>query len=86
MSLFVLSWLAHAATGSQAFSDEQIAHGEPPVTMVDYLHRSQFWYESTQNWQSEFLAVAAIVVLSVFLRQQGSPESKPVHAPHRQTG
>ena len=52
----------------------------------EYLHRAQFWFESLQNWQSEFLAVAAIVILTIFLRQQGSPESKPVHAPHHQTG
>ena len=48
-------------------------------------HRAQFWFESLQNWQSEFLAVAAIVLLSIVLRQHGSPESKPVHAPNQQT-
>ena len=46
----------------------------------------QFWYESLQNWQSEFLAVGAIIILTIYLRQYGSPESKPVHAPHVQTG
>ena len=51
-----------------------------------YVTTSQFWFESFQNWQSEFLAVAAIVVLTIFLRQRGSPESKPVHAPHAKTG
>jgi hypothetical protein len=50
------------------------------------MHSAQFWFESFQNWQSEFLAIAAMVVLSIFLRQQGSPESKPVDAPHAQTG
>jgi hypothetical protein len=85
-TLFVLSWLAHAATGAREYSAEQISHGSEPVTVWEYLHRSQFWFESMQNWQSEFLAVASIVFLSIYLRQQGSPESKPVHAPHRQTG
>nr|MBA2570407.1 hypothetical protein [Chloroflexota bacterium] len=60
--------------------------GGEAVTMFQYLGTSRFWFESFQNWQSEFLAVAAIVVLSIFLRQRGSPESKPVHAPHAQTG
>lgn len=56
------------------------------MTTLGYMKTSQFWYESTQNWQSEFLAVLAIVVLSIRLRQWGSPESKPVHARHDQTG
>ncbi|MEO6122538.1 MAG: DUF6766 family protein, partial [Ilumatobacteraceae bacterium] len=56
------------------------------VTMWSFFGRSQFWFESLQNWQSEFLAVAAIVLLSIFLRQHGSPESKPVHAPNAETG
>jgi hypothetical protein len=56
------------------------------VTAVEYVGRSQFWFESFQNWQSEFLAVACIVVFTIYLRQQGSPESKPVHAPHAETG
>ena len=54
--------------------------------MLDYIRSSQFWFESFQNWQSEFLAIAAMVVLSIHLRQRGSPESKPVDAPHSQTG
>jgi hypothetical protein len=84
--LFLLSLLAHAATGARSFSAEQLAHGGSEVSTWEYLHRSQFWFESLQNWQSEFLAVAAIVVLTIFLRQIGSPESKPVHAPHGETG
>jgi hypothetical protein len=54
--------------------------------MVNYMGESRFWFESFQNWQSEFLSVFAIVVLSIFLRQQGSPQSKPVDAPHGETG
>ena len=83
--LFLLSWLAHAATGAREYSADQVSHGSSPVTMWEFVQRSQFWFESMQNWQSEFLAVASIVVLSVHLRQQGSAESKPVHAPHDET-
>jgi hypothetical protein len=85
-ALFGLSFLLHAVTGARAFSSEQLEHGEAAVTTWQYLHRAQFWFESLQNWQSEFLAVASIVILSIFLRQHGSPESKPVHAPHHHTG
>jgi hypothetical protein len=54
--------------------------------MSDFIWNSRLWFESLQNWQSEFLAVLSIVVLSIYLRQFGSPESKPVDAPHGQTG
>jgi hypothetical protein len=81
--LFLLSWFAHAVTGAHEYSSEQEAHGGEPVTTATYVTTSQFWNESLQNWQSEFLAVGALVVLSVYLRQQGSPESKPVAAPHQ---
>ena len=84
--LFLLAFLGHLVTGSRAFNAEQLAHGETEVSAIGYLFRSQFWFESLQNWQSEFLAVGALVVLSIFLRQKGSPESKPVAAPHRETG
>jgi hypothetical protein len=84
--LFLLSFALHAVGGAQDYSQEQLAHGGDPVTAMQYLGTSRFWFESFQNWQSEFLAVASIVVLSIFLRQRGSPESKPVHAPHAETG
>ena len=74
------------ARGRAEYSAEQVAHGGPPVTSGEFVTTSAFWFESFQNWQSEFLAVGAIVVLSIFLRQKGSPESKPVAAPHEQTG
>jgi hypothetical protein len=86
LGLFLLAFLGHLVTGARAFNAEQLEHGETPVSTVGYLFRSQFWFESLQNWQSELLAVFALVVLSVFLRQRGSPESKPVHAPHSMTG
>ena len=85
-ALFAGSLLMHAWTGSREYSQEQLAHGGAAVGTWGYLTTSQFWFESFQNWQSEFLAVASIVVLSIFLRQRGSSESKPVHAPHAMTG
>ena len=84
--MFLGSWLLHAAGGARAYSEEQLAHGGTAVTMWEYIGTSQFWYESFQNWQSEFLAVAAIVGGSVYLRQRSSPESKPVAAAHAETG
>ena len=75
-----------APNTARYYSSEQVAHGRPAVTVASYLGTSQFWFESLQNWQSEFLAIGAMVVLSIFLRQKGSPESKPVDSPHRQTG
>jgi hypothetical protein len=84
--LFFASIAAHAVSGAKAYSDEQLAHGGEPVSTLQYLGTSQFWFESFQNWQSEFLAVAVIVSASVYLRQRGSPESKPVAEPHRETG
>jgi Domain of unknown function (DUF6766) len=86
LSLFSLAFTGHLVTGARAYSAEQIAHGGPGVSALQYLFRSQFWFESFQNWQSEFLAVGCLVVLSVYLRQRGSSESKPVAAPHAQTG
>ena len=84
--LFLLSIVAHAVGGAHEFSAEQMAHGEPPVTVARFVTTSEFWFQSFQNWQSEFLAVGLLVVLSVYLRERGSPESKPVAAPHSQTG
>jgi hypothetical protein len=85
--LFLISFIGHAAAGARKFNEEERQHrsGEH-VTALGYMGQPQFWYESFQNWQSEFLAVFAIVVLSIWLRQWGSPESKPVHAPHSDTG
>ena len=84
--LFLISFALHAAGGAAEYSSEQQAHGRAGVTFWQYLATSRFWFESFQNWQSEFLSVAAIVVLSIWLRQRGSPESKPVDAPHDETG
>lgn len=84
--LFAGSFYGHAVTGAVDYSEEQAEHGEPGASTLQYVGTSRFWFESFQNWQSEFLSVFALTVLSIWLRQQGSPESKPVHAPHEQTG
>ena len=84
---FLISFAMHAAGGAAEYCAEQQEHGSSACpTAIQYMGTSQFWFESFQNWQSEFLAVGSIVVLSIFLRQKGSPESKPVDAPHSETG
>ena len=85
-ALFAASLVLHAIGGASAYSQEQLAHGGEPVNALQYLTTAQFWFESFQNWQSEFLAVAFVVGASVYLRQRGSAESKPVSAPHDETG
>jgi hypothetical protein len=85
--LFLLSFIFHAVGGAQATCEESLQHTESQCySTVGYIQTSKFWYESLQNWQSEFLAVFAIVVFSVYLRQKGSPESKPVNTPHDKSG
>ena len=84
--MFFASIVGHAIGGAKAYSDQELAHGGQPVSTLQYLGTSQFWFESFQNWQSEFLAVALIVFASVYLRQRGSPESKPVAEPHTRRG
>ena len=84
--LFLISFVLHAIGGAGEFSAEQLQHGGQAVNALQYMTTSRFWFESLQNWQSEFLAVCSMVVLSIFLRQRGSPESKPVDAPHGETG
>lgn len=84
--LFALTFVLHLVGGAHEYSQEQEAHGGAAVSPSEFLTMAHFWFQSLQNWQSEFLAVAAIVFLSIFLRQQGSPESKPVAAPHSATG
>lgn len=84
--LFLASFSLHAVGGAEAYSQDQQSHGEPGVTVLQYIGTSRFWFESFQNWQSEFLAVAVLVGASVYLREKGSPESKPVAEPHYETG
>jgi hypothetical protein len=83
---FLVSIILHAVAGAGAYNDEQAAHGQSEhLSTLQYAGTSRFWFESFQNWQSEFLAIAAMVVFSIFLRQRGSPESKPVDSPHHET-
>ena len=86
MILFIASFVLHWTFSAKEAAAEAAAHGEEPLTLIQYLGSSQLWFESFQNWQSEFLSTAVLVILSIFLRQQGSPESKPVASPHAKTG
>ncbi len=83
--LFIVSFVLHAIGGARAYSEEQLLHGGEAVSVWQYFLTAQFWFESLQNWQSEFFSIALMVVLTVFLRQRYSPESKPVACPHSQT-
>ncbi|WCJ64171.1 DUF6766 family protein [Agrobacterium tumefaciens] len=85
-ALFIVSFVLHLKYSAEAAADEAAMHGEPVTTLVAQLGSVEFWFESFQNWQSEFLSTAVLVVLSIFLRFRGSPESKPVAAPHGETG
>jgi predicted neutral ceramidase superfamily lipid hydrolase len=84
--LFLISFAIHVISGCANYNEELAMHGQQGVACMDYLRSSRFWFESLQNWQSEFLAIFSMVVLSIFLRQKGSPESKPVDAAHWETG
>jgi hypothetical protein len=84
--LFLISFTFHAVTGVHEYNAQQMAHGRPAASVLEYAASSQFWFESFQNWQSEFLSLTAMVTFSIFLRQRGSPESKPVDAPTWETG
>ncbi|HEY9217995.1 MAG TPA: DUF6766 family protein [Phenylobacterium sp.] len=86
MTLFLISFVLHWLNSARVQAQEAIQHGEPPPGMLEHLTHPQLWFESFQNWQSEFLSTAVLVVLGIYLRERGSPESKPVAAPHRQTG
>jgi hypothetical protein len=85
-TLFVLSFTVHWTQSARVAAQAALEHGAKPPTVFGYLGDAQLWFESFQNWQSEFLSTAVLVVLSIFLRQRGSPESKPVAAPNAQTG
>jgi hypothetical protein len=85
-TIFLLSWFGQFVTGRVAYNAEQLDHQLAPVGWMDYLSSPDFWNRTLQNWQSELLAVGSMAVLSIYLRQRGSPESKPVGAPHAATG
>jgi hypothetical protein len=80
------TWLAQSLSGNSAYNAERLSHREPTLAWVDYLGSSDFWNRTLQNWQSEFLALGSMAIFAVYLRQRGSPESKPVGAPHDATG
>ncbi|MGQ2985008.1 DUF6766 family protein [Flavobacterium sp.] len=84
--LFAISFILHFHGSLKDENVHLALQGHPPETASEYFFDSRFWFESLQNWQSEFLSVFAIVVLSVYLRQKGSPQSKPVDAPNAETG
>ena len=84
--LFAVSFWLHAAGGAREYTEEQLLHGGTGVTTIGYLGTARFWFESLQNWQREFLSVAVLIVLTIYLRQRGSPESKPVAATHFDAG
>ena len=84
-AIFLLSWLGQSVAGVVVANEEQSEHGLPPLTWVEYIGSPDFWNRTLQNWQSEFLAVGCMVAFSIYLRQRGSSESKPVGAPHHAT-
>jgi hypothetical protein len=84
-TIWLGSWFGQSVTGWSEFNSEELAHEEHTVSYAGYLTSSSFWEATLQNWQSEFLAVGSMVVLTIYLRQRGSPQSKPVGAAHAET-
>jgi hypothetical protein len=85
-TLFFGSWFGQSLTGWRAYASQQEEHGQTAPSWSGYLTRADFWEATLENWQSEFLAVGSMAAFTIYLRQRGSPESKPVGAPHDQTG
>jgi len=85
-TIFLLSWLTQSIGGRAAYDENQLQQLQDPISWGSYLLNADFWSRTLQNWQSEFLAVGSMAVLSIYLRQRGSPESKPVGASHDSTG
>jgi hypothetical protein len=83
--IWIGSWVAQAVSGWTEQADERLEHQRDALSFWDYLGSADFWERTLQNWQSEFLAVGSMAILAVYLRQRGSPESKPVGAPHDAT-
>ncbi len=81
-ALFAIAFVWHGVAGRRLYNEERLHDGERAVSLLGYLHSSRFWFESFQNWQSEFLAISAMVLLSIWLREVNSPESKKVETPH----
>lgn len=85
-TIFLLSWLAQSVAGWAAYNSDQLGNREDPISWLAYLGGAEFWNRTLQNWQSEMLAVGSMAVLAIYLRQRGSPESKPVGSAHADTG
>jgi hypothetical protein len=85
-AIFLASWLTQSVAGVAAYNEERLSERQDPVSWTQYLTAPDFWNRTLQNWQSELLAVASMAILAIFLRQRGSPQSKPVGAPHDTTG
>lgn len=85
-TVFVASWFAQSITGWPSYNQDQISYGLKPISWAAYLGTADFWERTLQNWQSEFLAVGSMAVFAIYLRQRGSPESKPVGQSHTSTG
>ena len=85
-AIFLTSWLVQSVAGWAAFNEDRLQQLQDPLTWTAYVTNADFWSRTLQNWQSEFLAVGSMAVLSIYLRQRGSPESKPVGEPHASTG
>lgn len=86
VAIWLGTWFAQSVTGVTEYNTERLDHNQDPVSWAQYLGRPDFWEKTLQNWQSEFLAVGSMAIFAVYLRQRGSPESKPVGAPHHSTG
>ena len=85
-TIWIGTWFAQSVTGVAQYNTARLDHQQDPVSWASYLGKADFWERTLQNWQSEFLAVGSMAILAVYLRQRGSPESKPVGAPHTATG
>ena len=85
-SIWLASWFGQSVTGRSAYNEMRFEHHQDGLSYVGYLGSADFWERTLQNWQSEFLAVGSMAILAVYLRQRGSPESKPVGASHEATG
>ncbi len=85
-TIFLMSWAVQSIAGWIAFDEERLRNLQDPITWAAYVTNADFWSRTLQNWQSEFLAVGSMAVLAIYLRERGSPESKPVGAPHDSTG
>ncbi|HKG38054.1 MAG TPA: DUF6766 family protein [Conexibacter sp.] len=85
-TIWLASWIGQSITGMVVYNQDQAEHGQGAISWGEYLTRADFWERTLQNWQSELLAVGSMAIFAVYLRQRGSPESKPVGSPHEATG